>query len=171
MDAKNIFFIGFMGAGKTTLAKKLANRLNREFIDTDKEIEKTWNMSIPQIFSEHGELFFRTQESLLLNQLIKKKQNSIISVGGGLPCHNNNMKLMNDNGLTFYLKRPTKELFQRLRNVKQSRPLIQALSDSELSAFIEDKIKERSVFYEGAKVILTREQQNVKSLAELLSKL
>src|SRR5690554_3520166 len=168
MQKKSVFLIGFMGVGKTTLGKKIAKKSGLPFIDLDQEIETSFEMSINSIFDKYGETFFRKEETKMLKKVIAENQHVIISVGGGLPCFNNNMELMNRAGLTCYLHRPAKELYQRLRNSKDERPLLRKLNDEELLSFIEVKLLEREVFYSKAKIIVYRDQQDVSSLMKLL---
>ena len=83
-------------------------------------------------------------ETELLNNI---NQNSIIACGGGLPIHNNNMGLINSKGISIYLKASNNCLFNRLKNEKQSRPLISNKSDEELEVFIKKELQNRSPFY------------------------
>ena len=92
-----IYLIGYMGAGKTTITKLLANDLRLPFYDTDKEIEKTEESSVSEIFKKDGEIHFRMLETELLKTI---NQNSIIACGGGLPIHNNNIGLINSKGIS-----------------------------------------------------------------------
>ena len=100
----------------------------------------------------------------MLEKLIEEFPQAILSVGGGLPCYNNNIELMNLSGTTCYLHRPAKELFHRLKNSKENRPLLTGKSDVELLQYIEVKLLEREVFYSKAKIIVYRDQQDVSSL-------
>jgi shikimate kinase len=168
MQNKSVFLIGFMGVGKTTLGKKLANKLGLPFIDIDQEIEKLFDMTINSIFEKFGETFFRTQETRMLLEIITNEKQTIVSVGGGLPCFNNNMDLMNKVGITCYLHRPAKELYQRLKNSTDERPLLRELNDEQLLEFIEDKLLERENYYKQAKHIITRDQQEIKQLIKML---
>ena len=163
-----VFLIGFMGVGKTTLGKKLANRLNVPFIDIDTEIEKKNELSISYYFERFGESSFREEETKILEEVIRANNKAIVSVGGGLPCFNRNMERMNSAGITCYLRRPAKELFQRLKNAKTKRPLIANLNEVELLSFIEEKLTEREEFYLQSKIIIGRDQQNVGSMVEVL---
>ena len=139
-----VYLIGYMGAGKTTITKLLANELRLPFYDTDQEIEKNQKRSVSEIFKKDGELYFRMLETELLNSI---NQNSIIACGGGLPIYNNNMGLINSKGISIYLKASNKCLFNRLKNEKQSRPLISNKSDEELEIFIKKELQNRSPFY------------------------
>ena len=139
-----VYIIGFMGIGKTTIAKLLAKKLKLPFYDTDQEIEKNQKRSVSEIFKKDGELHFRMLETELLNNI---NQNSIIACGGGLPIHNNNIGLINSKGISIYLKASNNCLFNRLKNEKQSRPLIENKTDEKLEVYIKNELQSRSPFY------------------------
>ena len=139
-----IYLIGYMGAGKTTITKLLANELHLPFYDTDQEIEEKEKKSVTDIFKKDGELHFRMLETELLKNIT---QNSIISCGGGLPIHNNNMGLINSKGISIYLKASDNCLFNRLKNEKQNRPLIGNKTDEKLKFYIKHELQNRSPFY------------------------
>ena len=139
-----IYLIGYMGAGKTTITKLLANELDLPFYDTDQEIEKKEKKSVSEIFKEDGELHFRMLETELLKSI---SQNSIIACGGGLPIHNNNMKLINSKGISIYLKASINCLFNRLKKERKSRPLINNKNDKELEVYIKKELQNRGSFY------------------------
>jgi shikimate kinase len=97
-----IYIIGFMGSGKTTIGRELAFRLNWSFVDLDNKIEEFAGKTIPEIFSQNGEEYFREIESNILKSQSSANK-TIISTGGGTPCHDENMKLMLSTGLTVIL--------------------------------------------------------------------
>jgi shikimate kinase len=144
-----IFLIGFMGSGKSTLGSKLARKLGYDFVDMDHLIEETSGMTVPGIFSEHGEQVFRKWEHDILMELCGR-ENLVISTGGGAPCHNNMMQIMNENGATVYIKLPPEVLRDRLLNSKTERPLIKGKSGSELLEFIISLLAVREPFYSMA---------------------
>jgi shikimate kinase len=141
-----IFLIGFMGCGKTTLGKRLAQKMSCDFIDLDHQLEQETGMSVADYFSSNGEEAFRLLEKQTLNTL-HFPTNCIISTGGGTPCYHDNMEFMNRNGITIYLNMPPAALAKRLEHGKYKRPLIAHLDESELVNFIEAKLKERAPFY------------------------
>ena len=162
-----IYLIGYMGAGKTTITKLLANKLHLSFYDTDQEIEKREKRSVSEIFKKDGELHFRMLETELLKKVNK---NSVIACGGGLPIHNNNMKLINSKGISIYLKASNNCLFNRLKIGKQSRPLIDSKMDEELEIYIKDELKIRSPFYNLANhTILVDDKSTNEILREVNS--
>lgn len=148
-----LYIIGFMGSGKTTAGKKLASSLGWSFIDLDRKIEKDSGMKISEIFAIHGEDYFRNTEAEILRTL-SHKTNAIVSTGGGTPCYNNNMKFMLETGLTVYLKLTAAQLVSRLISSKDERPLIKNLTGDDLQIFIEEKLAQRSEWYEKSQLII-----------------
>lgn len=153
-----------MGSGKSTLGKKLANKLGYTFIDTDKIIEQKLTLSVHDVFKQHGEAFFREQESLVLASTITNEK-TVISTGGGLPCYYNNMDTINSLGTSIYLKGDPMFLKNRLLPNQSSRPLIEGLTDNELYQYIEKKLEEREPYYNKAHYHINLP---VKSLETLL---
>lgn len=162
---KRVILIGFMGAGKSTLGKKIAKKMDLPFIDSDRVIEERYQKSIGEIFAENGESYFRTLESDFITSL-ENKDEFVLATGGGMPCFGKNMELLNELGTTFYLERSPKELANRLFNAKTRRPLIDGLEQEELVSFIEDKLSLREEYYKAAQVILGREDQTVHVIEE-----
>ncbi|HLU87366.1 MAG TPA: shikimate kinase [Taishania sp.] len=159
----NIILVGYMGCGKSTLGKQLAKRYNLQFIDTDLLIETETQLKIPEIFIRFGENYFRELERKTIEKLAKS-DNLLISTGGGLPIYNNLMDELNKIGLTIYLKRPAKELANRVFNSKKKRPLTDGKSYDELVYFIESGLAKREPIYEQAQLIVDRTIKNISSL-------
>ena len=157
-----IFLLGFMGCGKSYWGARIANELNFEWIDLDEYIEKKEARSIKEIFEKEGESTFRKIEKEALKE-VARLENVVISLGGGAPCFFENMNLINDLGISCYLKTNTTTLVSRLKSEKAKRPLLARLSDVELFDFIEKKVNERSIFYKKATFTIDTEQENVLS--------
>lgn len=151
LSSRKLYIIGFMGSGKTTAGKKIASLLGWTFIDLDKKIEEHESKSIPEIFAQNGENYFREVESEVLKDLNNLSE-VVISTGGGTPCHGNNMEFMLETGLTLYLKLTPGQLKCRLINSKGERPLIKNLDEEGLLLFISQKLAEREVYYDRAEV-------------------
>lgn len=166
MDSR-IFLIGFMGSGKSTLGAQLARRIDYRFIDMDQLIVETAEMSVPEIFDEHGEEVFRKWEHDILQELCHRDK-LVISTGGGAPCHSRMMDLMNEHGSTIYLQLSPEALQSRLIHSKTERPLIKGKSKPELLQFIKSLLKEREEFYLRAKHIVDGLHIKVDALAGLL---
>lgn len=169
MKEQHIFLIGFMGSGKSTIGKLLAERLNLPFIDSDKEIEKTAGKTINEIFSEEGEEVFRGMEMNFLTQL-KSTKPSVVAVGGGLAANEGSLELMHEIGLVIYLNTSLLTLIKRLKEEKHLRPLLKNLSDSEFHPFIEDLLSKRVHFYKQAKLIMPNERNSPIELVDKLLK-
>ncbi|MCX6325493.1 MAG: shikimate kinase [Bacteroidia bacterium] len=148
-----VYIIGFMGSGKSTAGKKLASLLGWSFIDLDKRIEEHTGRTISEIFSQHGEIYFRNVESEIL-KILKSQTNTIISTGGGTPCYGDNMDHMLKTGLTVYLKLTPGQLKSRLSESTGERPLINDLSNDGLLSFIEEKLAYREKCYNRAEIIV-----------------
>lgn len=157
-----------MASGKSTLGKRAARKLGMPFIDMDKEIEKIAELTIPQIFKTQGEKEFRRLETEFLTAFLNTKTNALVSTGGGTPCFNDNLQLLNKNGLTVYLNRPAKELANRIHHSKKSRPLVDHMNLEELENFIEVHLSEREVYYSKCQLSVSREDQTSEKLAELI---
>ena len=97
-----IFLVGYMGSGKSTIGRRLADRMEREFIDTDIFIERRFHESVANMFTSVGEEAFRRREAVVIEEL-SGFPNAVIATGGGLPCHHGNMELMNQCGVTVFL--------------------------------------------------------------------
>ena len=162
-----IFLIGFMGSGKSTLGKRLARKIGYQHVDMDQLIEETAGMTIPGIFSEHGEEVFRKWEHDILMELCKREK-VVISSGGGAPCHNDLIGIMNRQGTTIYIELPPQVLQDRLLHSRTERPLIKGKSDSELLNYIREKLKEREPFYRKAHHIIDGTTLKSEDLAALL---
>lgn len=162
-----IYIIGFMGSGKSTAGKKLASQIGWSFIDLDKKIEEHCGMPVTEIFSKHGENYFRKVETQILKSL-KSQTKTVISTGGGTPCHDDNMEYMNKTGLTIYLKLSAGQLKSRLSRSTDERPLIKNLKAEELLGFIEQKLSSREKFYEQAEIIVEGINLDVNPLHSLI---
>lgn len=147
--SKPIFLVGFMAAGKSTLAKKIALKLNFDFIDLDEFIENTYQLSITQIFEKFGNQKFREIEHNSLLKLMDK-QNTVISTGGGTPCYFSNMELMNQNGITIFIDVPLQVIIWRLKNAKNPRPMLKNIKPEEFDVFVNSLFFERLPFYSTA---------------------
>lgn len=156
---KHIYLIGFMGSGKTTVGKQLAEQLHLPFLDTDISIEEKTKKTVEQIFSEDGEEAFRKLETDLLVDL-ESRDRMVIAVGGGLPCYKNNIKALRDSGLVIYLNSSLLTLIKRLRIDKETRPLIKTVSDEKLPRTIESMLSDRVVFYKMADMFVPNEGNN-----------
>ena len=119
----NIFFVGLMGAGKTTIGKLLAKKLKKTFYDTDHEIEKKLGVKVSVIFELEGEEGFRKRETQMIDELTNKK-NIILATGGGAVLSEENRRLLKERGKVIYLNAKPQHLAKRMAFDKD-RPLLQ----------------------------------------------
>ncbi len=119
---RNIIITGFMGTGKSAVAKELAQKLGMKFIDMDKIIEERQGMIISDIFTRYGEQYFREQENKLVKEL-SSKENMVIATGGGTFISSDNIKILSQKGKIVCLYADSKSIYERLK-IENDRPLL-----------------------------------------------
>lgn len=140
---ENIALIGFMGSGKTTVGRQLAKALEMKFIDIDKMISMRERKSIPEIFAESGERYFRDLERKIIEEE-SNENNIVISTGGGSIVDNENIKNLKKTSFVVYLDTTLECIFQRVKNGR-NRPLLNEVED--LYGTIEDLHGKRELLY------------------------
>ena len=157
-----------MGSGKSTIGKRLSNKLNIPFIDLDQFIENQENETVKVIFDKKGELYFRKVERQALQHLIALESPAVISLGGGTPCYFDNMKdIVQSKHNSIYLKASIPTLAARLKEEKALRPMIAHLTDdTALTEFIGKHLFERNVFYQEAATVYTIDGLTVEEIVE-----
>lgn len=148
MEDSNIYLIGFMGAGKSTVAPELAKKLDREPIDTDDLIEEKTGLSIPEIFEYYGEERFREIEAEVIKE-VSRERKKVVAVGGGAPMEEANWKKMQSTGRVVYLEISPEEALDRVGN-DGGRPLLADLNREEKKDKIEKMLKSRHQSYRRA---------------------
>jgi shikimate kinase len=160
----NIFLVGLMGAGKTSVGKLLARRLGKTFHDCDQEIERATGVKIPVIFEIEGEAGFRAREAKMLSELTARRD-IVLATGGGAVLSADNRRRLSENGLVVYLRAAAAELWSRTRRDK-NRPLLKA---ADPRAKLEQLFAERDPLYrEVADTIVDTGSQSVGNLAHRL---
>ena len=157
---KNICLIGLMGAGKSVIGKLLAKELRMRYYDSDKLIEKKLNKSINQIFSDHGESYFRNIEEDIVLSLLDKK-NCVISLGGGSILSDLTRKAIFINSFSIYLNVDIEILYERLKKSKK-RPLI---NNKNIKEKLIHLTQDRNKYYRKANLIVN----NLKNTEEALN--
>lgn len=142
---KNIFLIGFMGCGKSTMARLLAKKLDLELVEMDETIEKEENRSINEIFATEGEQYFRDLETQLICR-IKDKGGMVVSCGGGAILRPENVEAMKENGSVVYLCATPETIYRRVRH-STNRPLLNGNMNVE---YISELMSKRVDRYETA---------------------
>lgn len=148
---KPIFIVGYMGAGKSTLGRRLADALGLTFIDTDIFIENRFRERIADMFLRIGEEAFRRREHYVIEEL-SGMTDCVIATGGGIPCFYNNMSLMRENGLTIYLYASAEVLAARLEHCKRTRPTIREKTGDALLLHVRQALEQRCIYYEQAEI-------------------
>lgn len=161
---KNIFLVGLMGAGKTSVGRMLARRLDKIFYDSDQEIERGTGVRIPLIFEIEGESGFRERESKLLAELVKE-ENIVLSTGGGAVISEANRRALAAHGTVVYLRATAKDLWQRTRHDK-NRPLLQ--TENPLAKLQELFTQRDPLYREIADIVVDTGSQSLSSLVRQL---
>lgn len=157
----NIFLVGLMGAGKTTIGKLLAKRLKKTFIDCDHELEHRTGVKIPLIFELEGEAGFRDREAALIKELAQRP-GIILATGGGAVLRKENRDALAQNGTVIYLNAKVEDLWLRTQHDK-NRPLLQT---TDPKAKLSELFTQRDPLYrEIADIVITSGQQNVQHAA------
>lgn len=157
----NIYLVGPMGAGKTTVGRHLAELLSREFLDSDHEIERKTGASIPWIFEKEGEQGFRTRETIVIDELTSKK-NLVVATGGGAVTQAMNREYLNHRGIVIYLYTPVEIQLLRTHRDK-NRPLLQVENPEQK---LKDLLKARDPLYRDvAHYIIETNQGAARDLA------
>ena len=151
---KNIVLVGFSGAGKSTVGRKLAEQLTMNFIDLDVYIEEKYHTAIPLLFQRYGESAFRTLEYAALQEVLSA-ENTIIAVGGGTPCHGDAMSLINARARSLYLKLTEEQIVNHLLHSKKKRPLTNHLSEPDLREYVRKTLAVREPYYLQAQEVWT----------------
>lgn len=149
MKKSNIVLIGFMGTGKTAVGKRLAALLNKNFYDSDQEIESVTGMTIPQIFARYGEIRFRSEENLAIARLAQH-DNCVIATGGGVTINPDNMRLLREKGIIICLSAKPEIIYERVKR-RNNRPL---LKKGDLYQTIVKLMEERAEIYREADFFL-----------------
>lgn len=164
MGSGNIFLVGMMGAGKTTIGKSLAQITGKTFIDSDHEIQERTGVKIPIIFEIEGEIGFRKRETEVLRELVKMN-NIVLATGGGAVLKRENRRLLKRCGTVIYLRASVIDLQRRTRYDK-NRPLLQT---EDIQAKLTELLAQRdSLYRETAHLVVESGKQGVRNLVNKL---
>ena len=164
----NIFLVGLMGSGKTTIGRALAKKLNLRFVDADHEIEARTGASIPLIFEIEGEASFRQREADVIRDL-SAQQGIVLATGGGAVLNEQSRRYLHERGTVIYLRASVNSILQRTSH-DRNRPLLQT---ADPRARIEELSKQRAPLYEEvAHITIETGRPNVQSVVQnILSQL
>ena len=161
---KNIILIGFMGAGKTSVASCLAEQFAVQVVETDQEIVEREGMSIPEIFHLHGETYFRDRESEVFRD-IKEGHQMIVSAGGGAVLRDENVKNMKANGIIVLLTASPAAILARVKDNKD-RPLLEGNMNEEYISSLMEKRRKR--YEEVADLVIDTTEKTVQEVCEAI---
>lgn len=164
-----IFLIGMPCSGKSTLGLQLAEHLQMPFFDTDAIIEDMEGMKVSEIFTKHGEARFRDLEHELMANW--KLSHAVVATGGGLPCHNDLIDILNSKGKTIWLQVSIDALTERLSQSEVIRPLTDGKSDKEIKSKLKELLKNRKPIYSKAQIRVKVESDSEVTLRKILRKL
>ena len=160
-NIQNIALIGFMGTGKSSVGRLVADQLQFKFLDTDELIEQRAGKSIAQIFEQDGEVAFRKLEQEILREISALKQ-VVISTGGGLGANEANVASLKEHALVVCLWAPPQIVWKRVQN-QSHRPL---LKTSDPQAKIRELLAQREPIYRQADILVNTEVRSVKEVAQ-----
>jgi shikimate kinase len=152
-----------MGSGKSTLGQSLADAFGISWLDLDDEFELRYKVSIPAFFEKYGEQAFRELEHKILVD-ISLMPDLVVSTGGGSPCYHENMILMNQTGITVYLKAMPELLISRIELSARKRPLFQQMQGENFQQKINLHLQSREPYYSQAKIIIDATKPDIEEL-------
>lgn len=162
-----IYIVGYMGAGKTTAARRLAQRMGWEVVDTDALFEEKYKISVNDFFNKYDEPLYRKLESEVL-KATESLDHVVVSTGGGTACFFDNMDWMNQHGLTIFLRISPQAAVDRVIHSRHKRPLVEGKSEEELTEFVNQHYASRLPFYEQARITAKSEDFDIESLMEAI---
>jgi shikimate kinase len=127
LGSRSVVLVGMMGAGKSSVGRRLATRLAIPFVDADAEIESAAGMTIPEIFAKHGEAYFRAGEARVIARLLETGP-QVLATGGGSVMDQNTRELIHNKGISIWLKADVDVLIRRTKR-RTDRPLVEKLKD------------------------------------------
>ena len=159
---ENIFLIGFMGAGKSTVARAMKKHYGMRLSEMDEQIEYQEKMSVPKIFEVHGEPYFRKLETDLLEGL-SSQENTVVSCGGGVPMRACNVEAMRKSGKVIYLRTSPQQIYERVKT-SHNRPLLEGNMNVE---YISKLLSQRLPKYlEAADAVVSTDGKRVEDICK-----
>jgi len=159
-----------MGSGKSTTGRKIATSLHWSFIDTDRLIEEHNGLSVAELFTLHGEQYFREAEKQAL-KTASARSRTVVACGGGTPCTEENISLMKETGVILYLKLPVDILVSRLEKSNTRRRLLMKNGGTDLRVRVQELLAKRTGWYEQADIIADGQNTTVEKLTGQLARL
>ena len=165
----NIYLVGYMYSGKTTVGRQLARRLGYRFVDLDQALESRYHTTVPLLFQRYGETAFRQLEQQELHGTAEL-DSTVVSTGGGCPCHADNMQWINAHGISVYLDVSLERLVGRAEKSRKQRPVLSGKSPEELREAIATQLSQRLPLYQQAQIHFPADDPDIDHLAEMLAR-
>lgn len=156
---QNIALVGFSGAGKSVLGIKLAKILDMSFVDLDAAIEDKYRTSVSLIFANYGELVFRKCEFAVLQEVLQRDK-CVIATGGGAPCSDGVMELINEYATSVYLKLEEDTIVRHLMASRKRRPLTAKYNEAQLRQYVHETLAHRAPYYQKADLVVYSDDGN-----------
>ena len=163
-DKKIIAITGLMGAGKTTLGYKLANKIGVYFVDSDQEIEDLEKKSTSEIFSTKGEKYFRDLEKNLIKEIVNRDEELVLSLGGGAFIEEETRQILKEKAITIWLNTDIEIILKRV-GTKKTRPI---LNNGNKRVILGDLAKKRNPFYSQSDIHINSNQNNRDIILEMI---
>lgn len=157
-----------MGSGKSSAGRKIASGLRWHFADTDKVVEEQEGATVPELFEQKGEDYFRKAETRAL-RTVSQRSRTVIACGGGTPCSAENMEIMKSTGVIVYLKLPAGALASRLLKSRTKRPLLQGTSETGMTERVQELLDRRIEWYEQADAEVDGMNDTVEEITSVIA--
>ena len=164
----NIYLVGYMYSGKTTVGRQLARLLGYRFVDLDQALESRYHTTVPLLFQRYGEMAFRQLERQELHRTADLCR-TVVSTGGGCPCHADNMQWINTHGTSVFLDVSLDGLVARAEKSRKQRPILSGKPPEELRDTIAMQLSQRLPIYRQAHLLFPADNPDIKHLAEILA--
>ena len=171
MSNERIYIVGYMGSGKSSGGKRLAEMLGWPFEDTDHVLEKQSGKDISGLFEAVGEPEFRRMEGAVLRQLSEGPDRLVVATGGGTPCFGDHMSFMLSRGTVVYFKMAPEPITVRLRSRRAGRPLLEGVSEEGLLEYVRTHLSGREAHYDRAHITVDADaldEQRMKSVVRMI---
>ena len=166
-NVNRIYLVGYMGAGKTTTARRLAHQLGWEVADTDALFEEKYKISVNDFFNKYDEPLYRKLESAVLKET-ENLENVVVATGGGTACYFDNMDWMNSHGLMVFMRISPQAAVDRVIHSRHKRPLAIGKTEEELTEFVAQHYTSRMPFYEQARITIKSEDLDLENLTKTI---
>lgn len=157
-----------MGSGKSSTGRKIASCLRWHFADTDKVVEEQEGVTVPELFEQKGEDYFRKAETRAL-RTVSQRSRTVIACGGGTPCSAENMEIMKSTGVMVYLKLPAGALASRLLKSRTKRPLLRGTGETGMTERVQELLDRRTEWYEQADAVVDGMNDTVEEMTSVIA--